>query len=249
MIMKKTLLGMLTVAAGLCFGAANDTVITFSTPGPDTYSDGSTVLDGECYALVWTKDGATFGGLTADCKPVAATDKVVLIAPAAKGGRCPTTVFEINAKYAERHLKGGTYAVYLLDTRVSKTQLAKVVKGVPESVNSFGATTFDENGKVIRLAASGLGNAAVPSAAVALGEVGVLSVIERPVITAMKVDGATVSITVSGMSGAADYFVVPGKGPGKFAEALSVRPEGDTFTFDKPDDAAFFKVIGTRKFE
>ena len=42
-------------AVGLAFAATaaiDDALLTFSTVGPDKYSDGTTVLDGECYALV-----------------------------------------------------------------------------------------------------------------------------------------------------------------------------------------------------
>ena len=58
--MKKLLFTMVVAAFGAAFGAANDTILTFSTQGPDTYGDGSTVLDGERYALVWVKDGTAF---------------------------------------------------------------------------------------------------------------------------------------------------------------------------------------------
>ena len=32
-------------------------IIGFSTTGPDRYADGTTVLDGEVHALVWTRSG------------------------------------------------------------------------------------------------------------------------------------------------------------------------------------------------
>lgn len=244
--MKKSLFVALTLVSAFAFGEVDDTVITFSTPGPDKYADGSTVLDGECYALVWTKDGATFGGLTADCKPVSSTDKVVLIAPAAEGGRCPTIVFEINAKYAAANYQGGTYAVYLLDTRIGKGKLAKVVNGVPQVVNKFG----NVHGKGAKgVAGAGFGEALDAKASVALADVGVYSEIESPKIETMEIAGAKIVLTVSGMSEAADYFVVPGESPDAFAEALSTKPEGNVFTFDKPKKAGFFKVVGARKFE
>lgn len=55
------------MAAVAAFGAAqNDLRVTFWSAGPDQYKDGSTVVDGEMYALVWTKAGSTFAGFAAD---------------------------------------------------------------------------------------------------------------------------------------------------------------------------------------
>ncbi|MBQ4198785.1 MAG: hypothetical protein II649_02765, partial [Kiritimatiellae bacterium] len=76
----KKLMTMVGVA-GFAFAATagiNDSLLGFSTVGPDKYADGKTVMDGECYALVWTKDGATFGGIDASGKAIADTDEVVL---------------------------------------------------------------------------------------------------------------------------------------------------------------------------
>lgn len=243
--MKKSLFVALTLVSAFAFGEVDDTVITFSTPGPDTYADGSTVLDGECYALVWTKDGATFGGLSVDCKPLVATDKLVLVAPVAQGGRCPTIVFEINADYAAANYQGGSYSVYLLDTRIGKGKLAKIENGLPKVVNKFG----NANGKGAKgVAGTGFGEALDAKASVALADVGVYTEIPAPKIDALRIEEATVSITVSGMfPDAADYFVVPGSSPASFSKALSTKPVGDTFTFENPKNASFFRVIGARK--
>ena len=65
--MKKTMMMGMVLAGTLgAFASVDNVAITFSTPGSDTYRDGRTVLDGECYALVWTPAGATFGGIAAD---------------------------------------------------------------------------------------------------------------------------------------------------------------------------------------
>ena len=225
-----------------CFGAANDLIIAFSTPGVDKYSDGTTVLDGERYALVWAANGKTFGGIKADGTAVDAADKVIAIAPVAKDGRCPLTIFEINASFAKA-LEGGSYSLYLLDTRTSAAELAATVGGKPETVNRLGlvaSASESADGSALTMTAAG---------AVALGTVGVYTEIESPRITTMKLNGAKIELTVEGMSGAADYFVVPGAKVGEFGEALEVKPEGNVFTVDAAGDAKFFKVIGVRKFE
>ena len=256
MNMKQILLTATILAGALAFGAANDTILTFSTQGPDTYGDGSTVLDGERYALVWVKDGAAFAGLTADCKPLADTTKVIAVAPLAKGGRCPETVFEIDADYAET-LKGGSFALYLLDTRVEKTELAK---GEKLAVNAVGRVFRDSRGvrddSDVRdssdsndsIVAAG-GVASVKAGAVSLATVGVYTEVDAPTIATMEVKGEKIELKVSGMVENHDYFVVPGSSPSDFMPALSTRPEGDTFTFNAPKDAPFFKVIGARKFK
>ena len=126
--------------AAALFAAENDTLIVFSTPGIDTYRDGTTVLDNECYALVWTSAGATFEGLTGDGKCVSSNDHLVAVAPIAEKGRCPETVFEIDAGLAKR-FQGGTFALYLLDTRIRNAAgavaLAAFENGFPKVVNAY----------------------------------------------------------------------------------------------------------------
>ncbi len=235
----------LVAAATVAGAGVDDTVLVFSTPGVDRYADGGKVMDGECYALVWTKKGCEFGGLTADCRVISPDDRLVLIAPAAKGGRCPATAFEISSADAAS-FSGGTFGLYLLDTRVrdasGAVSLAKFEGARPQTVNSVGAADAPSG------QASGIGNAIAASAPVALGSVGVYTEIESPRIVAIRVEGAEISLQVEGMSPAADYFVVPGSVPGEAASVLDARPVGDIFTFPRPPSARFFKVIGTRKF-
>lgn len=254
MSMKQIFLIAMVAAAGLAFGAANDTIVTFSTKGPDRYGDGKKVLDGECYALVWTKAGETFGGFNADGTLVDAVDisKLVVAAPLAKDAHCPTTLFQISADDAEQY-KGGTFALYLLDTRVM---------GADGQVTLCGADLF--SGKAPALNAAGqvsTGDGAEPASfaineqrtiaggETKLAQVGVYSKLPDPKISGFVVKGANVEITVDNMSEAAEYFVIPGETPSNFSEALTVRPTGKTFKFKPSDDAKFFKVIGVRKFE
>lgn len=219
----------------------DDTLIAFSTPGPDTYSDGTGVLNGESYAVIWTKEGSTFGGLTSEGKPVSDSDRIVLVAPLAKDAHCPLTVLSISAD-AMSGYENGTFSLYLLDTRVKtadgKTRLAdRTEAGAPATVNSVGeAATDNGDGRI------------AAAARVKLGSVGVYTEIEPPAITAIRIDKATVTLTVKGMSPAADYFVVPASASGVVSPALDVKPQGDTFTFPRIGEESMFKVIGTRKF-
>ena len=112
-------------AACACRGAEGDGVLAFSTPGPDRYADGSVVADGECYALVWSPAGTSFGGFNADGTAARAGDRVVLAAALARGGRCEKVLFQIPAEDFSA-MEGGRYAVCLLDTRNAR--------GVPAGV-------------------------------------------------------------------------------------------------------------------
>ena len=235
------------------FAAANDVVLTFSTPGPDTYADGSTVLDGESYALVWTKAGVTFGGISADGKLLSASDKIVLVAGVAEGGKCPTTVFEIEAADFAAY-EGGSFALYLLDTRMKDAEGSVSVAGAnalattaPEAVNAIGLASTGSSTSSSSLIPQT--SSLTAGSAIALAAVGVHAKIDVPTITALKIEGETVSITVKDTSPTADYFVVPSTTPGAFATALDAKQENGTFTFPKPKDATFFKVIGVRKFK
>ena len=250
--MNKTIFGAMVVAAGLCFGAANDTILTFSTQGPDTYGDGTTVLDGERYALVWVKDGTTFAGLTTDCKPLDPKNtRLVVVAPLAKDGCCPATVFEIDAAYAAT-FAGGSFALYLLDTRVEKGLLsaprgedASGTVGFPTTVNAAGAVSL--GGDTVGTETGSVGS--VKASAVSLAEVGVYTKIDEPRIDAMRIAGAKIELTVNGMSDLADYMVVQGTEPGKVGAKMETTIQGDKLIVDKPTGGAmFFRVLGTRKF-
>jgi len=240
----KKLLTVAGFAAALVAGAAqNDLLISFSTPGPDKYADGTQVLDGENYALVWSADGV-FEGIKADGTPVDANDAVVLFAPVAKDGKCPTLVYQVDAAKAAA-LAGGQYAVLLLDTRVKAADgsvaLAPNVDGKPAAVNavaSVGSSAAAGAGSIAQVATTAVGGAVVQTA----------TVIDAPVITSLKVEGATVRVTVAGMSPIATYQVVTGDRPGALAKPVDAKADGNSFEFAKPEGGNFFKVLGTRNF-
>lgn len=140
-ILHLTLFALLTglaTAAGL-----NDARLSFSTQGPDRYADGTTVLDGECYALVWSKDDR-FDGFAADGTCLDSEDRIVLTAPVARDGRCPPVLFQIPAETAAA-CDGGRFAVYLLDTRVTAEDGTVKPRGTQNGaaalVNGYGAAT------------------------------------------------------------------------------------------------------------
>ncbi|MBQ0033450.1 MAG: hypothetical protein KBT68_11720, partial [bacterium] len=96
-----------------------------------------------------------FGGIDADGKAVPPS-VVALKAPVAKDGKCPQVLFEIDEGYAKANYPGGTWGVYLLDTRKFKSDADGVIvkdaqgKPIVEScgkagnpVNGYGKTAAD----------------------------------------------------------------------------------------------------------
>lgn len=232
-------------AAGLAMAslaAVNDTLVSFSTPGPDTYKDGTVVQDGECYVLVWSADGV-FEGVKADGTPVDANDRVVLVAPVAKDGKCPALVYQIDAAKAQA-LAGGRYGVYLLDTRrpvAGETKVGLDENGKLAFVNSF-ATASDET------VAAGANAIASASASKGVDGAAVAAYTELPAPNvAIEVRNATIKLTVTGMLPMASYWVSKGTDVKKLDEKVADVPADGAVELPKTDDAAFFKVTGGRK--
>ncbi len=237
--MKKLTLMMGVAGLALAsLAAVNDTLISFSTPGPDTYLDGTTVRDGECYALVWSQDGV-FEGVKADGTAVDANDRVVLVAPVAKDGRCPDLVYQVAAATAEA-LEGGRYGVYLLDTR--RTVAGETVVGLnPETgrldyVKSYAPATDPV------AAAGGIASAAA-SKAVDGAAVAAYVEVPQPVV-AIEVTSAVIRLTVTGMSPVADYWVEKGTSLQNVSEKIADVPADGVVDVEKTDAAAFFQVKG-----
>ena len=116
--MKKLICSMVLAAATFAANAAVDDVrLTFCTKGPDTYKDGTTVKDGEFYALVWVAKDAAFQGFNADGTLVAKeTNELVAAVPFAENGHLAFCKKQIAASEMA-HYAGGTFELVMLDTR------------------------------------------------------------------------------------------------------------------------------------
>ena len=228
--MKKMILVAMVAAAGLAFGAVNDTILTFGTKGPDKYFDGKPVVDGESYALVWTPDGAAFGGFGTDGKAIAPS-KIAIKAPVAEGGRCPNVQFQINETYAARAYPGGTWCVCLLDTRTFATRAVRVTDADGREIEQR-QVALDANG---RKAVTGVGGKvsgygvvaasigkSFGGGAAAVGTAGALpDGITPPQVTDIKVVGDWVYLRMKGTSPDACYGVDGGETPS------DLKPTGD----------------------
>lgn len=235
--MKKTMLSMFAaMAATAAFAAANDVLITFSTPGPDTYADGTPVLDGERYALCWSTD---FDQFKIKSDGTAEGGVVVIKAPVAKNHRCPSMLFEVDADYAAQNFSGGEWAVYLLDTRVfgkdGKATLAKTVS----SVNTAGAvgTVSIGAGTIASLTGKSAEASDLPADAT----------VAAPEITGIRVFEGNVYVTVKGAP-YLGYGLKEGATPAKVAsdvadaKATASGEEEVTIVTPVKEGGAFFKV-------
>ena len=164
--MRKHLISTIfsVIAPLAVLAASDDYLLTFSTPGPDRYVDGTIVPDGECYALVWAPAGKAFSGFNADGTAASALDRVVLAGPLALGGKCRDSIFQVpKAEYDA--LEGGTWSVCLVDTRRANGVPAGVKDGKPLRVNRWGFITddvvvADAGSSRLRLAAGGTSSVA-----------------------------------------------------------------------------------------
>lgn len=236
------------VAAIANAASVEDICISFSTVGPDRYSDGTAVLDGECYALVWSKDGK-FNGFDAGGKCLDENDRIVLAAPIAKDGRCPSVLFQVPAEEAAA-LANGQYAVYLLDTRVSggagKDKASETRVGDISLLNGYGAvsanlkiTTAAGSALASELGGGGEGQVASSMAAVP-------SECVQPKIKKVRVDGEQVYLTIENLKGF--MRVQGGKKVDAFDStggAVQTSGEGEDVILVAPrsGDTGFYKVI------
>ena len=222
--MKKMLMILAAALSGAALAGQDNILATFSTQGPDRYADGTVVKDGESYALVWTKAGATFAGITVDGKAAGDQDinRVLCIAPLAKDGRCPDVVVEVNKLAAVRWADGGTFSLHLLDTR----RADGTPGGVEAGVNGFGAA--QEFSLTAKSAAEGVQAGVATNAALAATATILPASIPQPKIKSIEVKDGIVRLTVARTSKLVRYGVSSGATPSALASDSDFAPkDGD----------------------
>lgn len=242
--MKLCAFSAIALMASFAFADAANLCILFSTEGPDQYADGTTVVDGEWYALVWKAPGAEFGGLTSKLGAVSANNEVVLAAPLAEGGKCPLVLWQVDSANKKTD---GSYTVVMLDTRGSDGKPAgKGADGKPLVV--YAANTTDATVASGNAFASATEKSVSTSAVASSGTEGM----EQPVIESIEIVGEQVKITVTGMVPGLTYTVKSGTEPDSLTEMVATVPQKDdeaTETvkgrvFVPAADAAFFSIKG-----
>ena len=249
--MKKSLVavfaGLMSAAA---FAGMNNVLVSFSTVGPDKYADGTTVVDGECYALVWTPTGSAFAGINAD-GTAAGDSKVAIAAPVAKDGKCPPVTFQIDEEYAKANFPDGTWGVYLLDTRRFKTDADGVIikdeSGNPE-VDSVGGKIVNGFGAVQTLSSGNMTSASADASVSAVTTSVAPDKAADLKINDIKFIGDNVYIYVSGSLSCLQYGLQTGDKPDNLSEAADGKAQygndnGDMIIVTpKKPGAQFFKV-------
>ena len=248
---KLAALGLGALVSAGAVAAQNDLIIAFSTPGPDTYADGTTVIDNECYALVWTPANADGAAIAAD-GTAANGAQIVLTAPVAKNGRCPNIVYRVDAARVESEFRKGSWSVYLLDTRkydydadgnATVTLAGFKADGTVRLVNASSRV-----GDVALTAKAGdnvsLAAAAATSAA---GESLLPADAPRPKIVGIEVKGGNVYVTVENAAPYLAYDLATGDTPGAIGENVNRPCTGNndgTVILIAPakEGGAFFKV-------
>ena len=114
-MLKKMMFRVALMLTGMVGAVDTGTLVTFSSMGPDAYPDGTTVVDGEYYALAWAEDSAK---LVMSTDGTVAEGRVLAKVSVAEGGRCPPVNVKLDAETA-RACQGGEWGVFLLDTRGS----------------------------------------------------------------------------------------------------------------------------------
>lgn len=260
--MKNIVFLMFACFALVCEGV-QDYLVRFSSAGPDCYADGSIVVDGECYALVWSPSGSMFAGFNADGTTVSSEDRVVLAAPLALCGRCRDSLFQIPAAEYD-DLKGGEWAVCLVDTRTAWGDPAGVATNVPLRVNRWGlveeAGVKIEPASVSALTAVARTKAAKRSILAAADEAedeggaraanlsAVPATAKSPKISSFTVDNGVARLTVEDTVSYLTYTISSGDAPDALGEDRSAdRVDGDAgkpiaIEADAPGAGRFFRV-------
>jgi hypothetical protein len=202
--MKKTLSIVSILLAGVAAYAADLSQLTLSisTPGPDLYADGTPVLVGETYLLVYVKQGATFQGVLTDgtlVDPV--NNSVATRGRAIEGSKCG---FKAIQYPADLYPSGGSWVIVLFDTRDASGTVGGLVaaQGVSAATAAASGSSTALNGLGATSAASGESlalTAATPSQAPADTP--------SPVISAVEPQGATVQVRIQNFTDKAIYEV------------------------------------------
>ena len=229
--MKKTIAALFVLLSAAVFAGANDLLVLFYTKGPDTYADGKAVLDNECYALVYTKDGK---------------QDIVLVYPGAKDGKCPPVLFTVDEEKDLPKYQGGEWGVYLLDTRdFAKDASGETLSGVDANGQPKVVNVKAEVGGGI--ASVGGFKSAATSGGVAAGSYD-LAEVPQPTVTGIKVVGANVVVTVANTVPFVGYTLQSGSDVKNFAVPEGAATlSGDAakeinLVTPKKDGAQFFKV-------
>lgn len=109
LLMLAGLISCTAAYAAATVGGVPAATVSFGTPGPDYYADGSQIVDGETYYLLFVPTGATFA---IDNEGTVTGGATLVHTGKAKDGRCGEVIVELKNVYTN-----GTFQMVVLDTR------------------------------------------------------------------------------------------------------------------------------------
>ena len=202
--MKKLVSMVMGLAAAAAFAVPMPEVqvLSFSVQGTETYADGSALADGECYALVWSKDGV-FEGINADGTAKGADDEVIYIGKIVKGA-------DVSFQIADGFKSSGSFDIWILDTRVFENG---AVKSIGKSGDKVTVT------KAVKATTAAIQVAGSQSAPTAIGGVPGGAVVDAPTapanipqlrFTSIRLDGDYVVMEAEDVVPGVNYATVAG---------------------------------------
>ena len=242
--MKARIIAIAALAVlGTMSATAKDSVLLwFKTKGsePDKYADGTQVKEGERYALVWTKNGEKFEGITVEGRAVnEETSKVWIGAKGAtRAGKCPKSALELERSEKERLAKEGTFRVCLLDTRRADGEPG----GLEAGVNAYGDSSD------VSLAGKGDGSTTSVEANAVASRASNDDKMPQPKIRSIELKDGYVYLTVESTSRKMRYGVKAGRAPSALADGFEteVKDGSDEGTIvlraKSGENGRFFKV-------
>ena len=200
--MKQTL----AIVSGflLCVSVFGSTPLTFplSTPGPDVYADGTPVLVGETYLLVYLKPGCEFKGVLMDGTLVDSANNVIAAkGTAVQGAKCGYKPVQ----YApELYPSSGKWMIVLLDTRDASGAVGGLVAAVGASVSTTAPAANSTSLRSLNATATGDGAAGLTASSLSQASADT----PAPVITAVeRGTGTTASVRFANFKDGTLYSV------------------------------------------
>ena len=193
-ILKNAMLGLALMLAGAVGAATPGSMVTFSSPGPDAYPDGTPVVDGEYYALAWAADAAQ---LVMGADGAIADGRVLAKVAVAEGTRCPPVNVKLDNETANA-CKDGAWGVFLLDTRGSSGDALTIssatrIDNATIELASNGFLSYTRLSSK-RLGAPGITDGVTDNPVAAIGTTGYATLADA--IAAVPADGTETTITM-----------------------------------------------------
>lgn len=191
---------LLAGAAALAADLAQLT-LSMSTSGPDLYADGSPVLAGETYLLVYVKAGAAFQGVRTDGSLVDPVNNAVVTRSAAvAGAKCG---FKAIQYAADQYPAGGSWVIVLLDTRDASGAVGGLVAAQGAGVATAAASGSSTALNAVSASAASGGASALTASAVSPAPADT----PAPVISAVAPQGETVQVRIKNVTDKALYEI------------------------------------------